>query len=77
VVGHVVPVELRNSGAQAAEAVTVEAALETVQGGRSAETVNITVAYLPGRGRRTARLQFRRDPREAKLVVRSVSYAVP
>ena len=75
--GYVVLVEIRNAAAGAAEEVTVEAALEMRQGGLAAETARITVAYVPGYGRRTARLEFRKDPRQGTLAVRSVSYAVP
>jgi uncharacterized protein (TIGR02588 family) len=76
-IGYAVPVEIRNTAAGAAEAVTVEAGLELRQGGLAAETARITVEYVPGYGRRTARLEFRSDPRQGTLVVRSVSYAMP
>jgi uncharacterized protein (TIGR02588 family) len=70
-------VELTNTSAEAAEAVTVEAALEMQPGAATGETARITLAYLPGHSRRAARLEFRQDPRKGKLVVRSLSYAVP
>jgi uncharacterized protein (TIGR02588 family) len=76
-VGYAVPVEIRNASAGAAEDVTIETVLDMHQGGLAAETARITVGYIPGYGRRTARLEFRRDPREGTLAVRSMSYAVP
>jgi uncharacterized protein (TIGR02588 family) len=76
-VGYAVPVEIRNASAGPAEDVTIETALEMQAGGLAAETARITVGYIPGYGRRTARLEFRRDPREGTLAVRSMSYAVP
>ncbi len=75
--GYLVPVEIRNASAGAAEEVTIEAALEMQGGGLAAETARITIGYLPGYARRTARVQFARDPREGRLVVRSVGYFTP
>jgi uncharacterized protein (TIGR02588 family) len=75
--GFVVPVEIHNASAGAAEGVTIEAALEMQRGGLAAETARITIGYIPGYARRTARLQFGRDPREGRLVVRSVGYFTP
>lgn len=73
--GYFVPVEVRNAGAGAAIALTIEVAVQ--RGGTTGERTALVIDYLPGYSRRTGRVAFPADPRDGELVVSSLSYAAP
>jgi uncharacterized protein (TIGR02588 family) len=75
--GYTVAIEVRNTGAEPAAGVRVEAALAGGAGETADERAEIHFDYLPGYARRSARLEFTRDPRQGTLTVRSLSFAVP
>lgn len=75
--GYLVPVEIRNGSGEAAADMTLEAAIADDRCAGGPVTARITVGYVPGYGRLKAWLEFRRDPRLGRLVVRSLGYVVP
>ena len=73
--GFVVEVAAKNRSDATAAAVHVEGVLRA--GGRSIETSQATISYVPGRSERRAGLFFTRDPRGAELSVRPTGYEEP
>lgn len=72
---YVVEVEVRNLSPATAAAVEIEGKLE--RGGSEEASAATTLAYVPGRSKRSAGLIFDRDPRQYRLSVQATGYEEP
>ena len=72
--GHLVQLQVRNTGEETAAELVIEGVLLT-KGGE--ERSQITLDYVPGGSKREAGLFFKSNPREADLQIRPLGYRNP
>lgn len=73
--GFVMPVQIENAGDTTAEQAKV--AVRLLEDGTEVETAELTVAFVPGKSKRTGAVVFSRDPRCCSIEARAVSYEDP
>jgi uncharacterized protein (TIGR02588 family) len=74
--GYLVPIQMRNLGANTAEGLEVEGTLKG-RAGNTIETSETTVEYLPPYSKVEGGLFFTKDPRQYNLELRPKGYEVP
>lgn len=73
--GYLVQVRAENSGGETAAGVTIEGELRSDTG--SVEKSEVTIDYVPARGKRSGGLLFQEDPGRYVLTVRPKGYDLP
>jgi uncharacterized protein (TIGR02588 family) len=73
--GYLVTVRIANHGTSTAAALQIEGKL--LEAGRTVETSEATIDYVPRRSERKAGLMFSRDPARYRLVIRPMGYTEP
>jgi uncharacterized protein (TIGR02588 family) len=73
--GHLVPIEVTNTGGSTAEDVRIPVFLELGNGER--EEGELDLAFLPRESTRNGWVSFREDPRRGTLRLGAIAYEVP